>query len=73
MPDTDSTPYTPTDEDMRWALTAQALVTPEAWERYIARVRRDAAREALDGLATTYRDVSAVGILQYRDAHYTGA
>ena len=32
--------------------------------------QRDAARGALDGLATTYRDVSTVGILQYRDARY---
>ena len=35
--------------------------------------QRDAARGALDGLATTYRDVSTVGILQYRDAHYGNA
>lgn len=39
-------------------------------EGALARVRRDAAREALDGLAETHRDVSAVGILRYRDAYY---
>ena len=43
---------------------------PRAWDEWIARVRRDAAREALDGLAVTYRDVSTLGILQYRDTHY---
>ena len=40
------------------------------FDRFLARVRRDAAREALDGLAVTYRDVSTLGILQYRDTHY---
>ena len=43
---------------------------PRAWDEWIARVKRDAAREALDGLAVTYRDVSTLGILQYRDTHY---
>ena len=40
------------------------------FDRFIAKVKRDAAREALDGLAVTYRDVSTLGILQYRDTHY---
>lgn len=71
MPDTDRTQYTPTDEDMRWALTAQALVTPEAWERYLARVRRDAAREALDGLIEEFEGDDY--IRYYRDAHCSGA
>ena len=43
---------------------------PRAWDEWIARIKRDAAREALDGLAVTYRDVSTLGILQYRDTHY---
>ena len=43
---------------------------PRAWDEWIARVKRDAARAALDGLAVTYRDVSTLGILQYRDTHY---
>ena len=45
-------------------------ISPERFEAWLARVRRDAAREALDGLAVTYRDVSTLGILQYRDTHY---
>ena len=42
----------------------------EGFERGIEQIRRLAARIALNGLAATFRDVSTLGILQYRDSHY---
>ena len=43
-------------------------------QRFLARVRRDAAREALDGLAidlaVTSGDTEAEEVRDYRDAHY---
>ena len=41
---------------------------PRAWDEWIARVRRDAAREALDGLAENYEHDAF--IRTYRDTHY---
>ena len=47
---------------------------PRAWDEWIARVRRDAAREALDGLAidlaVTSGYTEAEEVRDYRDAHY---
>lgn len=85
------TEHTPTDEDMRkrhryaWEqcpVNRYALEEADAqWSRWLAahdaRVRRDAAREALDGLAEDVRAewdrehrwvASAVGA--FRDNHY---
>ena len=60
-------------------------ISPERFEAWLARVRRDAAREALDGLADVHRrhasesdqaaasDVHSIVVsqaLHYRDAHY---
>ena len=81
--------YVPTEEDMeeRYVRHSLALVDfprgdrPE-WEqklreefrRGLARVRRDAAREALDGLAidlaVTSGYTEAEEVRDYRDAHY---
>ena len=72
--------YTPPTTEAEWKTLATTEIThltdeekdylPRAWDEWIARVKRDAARAALDGLAVTYRDVSTLGILQYRDTHY---
>ena len=46
----------------------------QAFDRFLARVRRDAAREALNGLArnlaATSGDTEAEEVRDYRDAHY---
>ena len=46
----------------------------DAWAAFLARVRRDAAREALDGLAidlaVTSGYTEAEEVRDYRDAHY---
>ena len=67
--------YTPSEPTVRhsYVVIEARSDLPEAraeFDRFIAKVKRDAAREALDGLAVTYRDVSTLGILQYRDTHY---
>ena len=74
--------YVPDEEDFidSWAC---AHVTPhdmtaeeakDAARTFLARVRRDAAREALDGLAidlaVTSGDTEAEEVRDYRDAHY---
>ena len=47
---------------------------PRAWDEWIARVKRDAARAALDGLAidlaVTSGYTEAEEVRDYRDAHY---
>ena len=58
---------------------------PAAWDAWLARVKRDAAREALDGLADAHRrhasesdqaaasdvhSIVASQALHYRDTHY---
>ena len=47
---------------------------PRAWDEWIARVRRDAAREALDGLADQFNNWAEVAAEEsariYRDTHY---
>ena len=74
--------YVPSEEDFidSWAC---AHVTPhdmtaeeskDAARAFLARVRRDAAREALDGLAidlaVTSGYTEAEEVRDYRDAHY---
>ena len=44
---------------------------PHAWDEWIARVRRDAAREALDGLAATH-DAQALAHFGLRNASRIG-
>ena len=77
---------TTTDEGMKFAFVIAAveespywdsLTEEEAvarWDEWIARVRRDAAREALDGLAidlaVTSGYTEAEEVRDYRDAHY---
>lgn len=34
---------------------------PRAWDEWLARVKRDAAREALDGLAEAMQDTPGIG------------
>ena len=52
---------------------AERRAVPE-FDRFLARVRRDAAREALDGLAidlaVTSGYTEAEEVRDYRDAHY---
>lgn len=70
------TEYTPSEEalELAWiefqAGAEDADSAAEGFERGVEQIRRLAARAALDGLAVTYRDVSTLGILQYRDTHY---
>lgn len=89
----DQTPYTPTPADMAliYVQTCLAKVdcspgrierefedaASEEWDRFIAQVRRDAAREALDGYAETldaltapFRHLEADRVRHYRDTHY---
>ena len=68
--------YVPDEMDARGCFldgAAGAFVT-EDWEAFLARVRRDAAREALDGLAidlaVTSGHTEAEEVRDYRDAHY---
>ena len=77
--------YVPSDQDVRWQYVVRRLrdgATRTHAEReytrwlaaHDARVRRDAAREALDGLAidlaVTSGDTEAEEVRDYRDAHY---
>lgn len=74
--------YTPTTGEVRalYAVGVMKVSGPpfgEAalgeFERMMARVRRDAAREALDGLFDTVRTESGIRLhvaTRYRDAHY---
>lgn len=68
--------YVPSEDEMREAYVwlsagdnegAREQAT-EDFNRGLARVRRDAAREALDGLAEQYEHDAY--IRAYRDAHY---
>lgn len=47
---------------------------PAAWDAWLARVKRDAAREALDGLADQLNNWAEMDAEEsartYRDAHY---
>ena len=76
--------YVPSDEDMRWQYAVKRMgdgATRTHAEReytrwlaaHDARVRRDAAREALDGLAidlaVTSGYTEAEEVRDYRDAH----
>ena len=72
---------TPTTDAIRDAVTfprdrlGEPLdISPERFEAWLARVRRDAAREALDGLAidlaVTSGYTEAEEVRDYRDAHY---
>lgn len=46
-------------------------ISPERFEAWLRRVRRDAAREALDGLVEKYGSpVDRTRIADYRDTHY---
>ena len=74
--------YVPSEEDFidSWAcahVTPHDMTTEEskdAARAFLARVRRDAAREALDGLAidlaVTSGYTEAEEVRDYRDAHY---
>lgn len=76
--------YVPSEDDVRieYVLAHQGLEAQldagEAYDRWLAardaRVRRDAAREALDGLAidlaVTSGYTEAEEVRDYRDAHY---
>ena len=75
-----------TDEGMKFAFIIAAIeespywdpMTEEAaeaiWDEWIARVRRDSAREALDGLADQLNNWAEVDAEEsartYRDTHY---
>ena len=72
---------TPTTDVIRDAVTfprdrlGEPLdISPERFAAWLARVRRDAAREALDGLAidlaVTSGYTEAEEVRDYRDAHY---
>ena len=72
---------TPTTDVIRDAVTfprdrlGEPLdISPERFAAWLARVRRDAAREALDGLAidlaVTSGCTEAEEVRDYRDAHY---
>ena len=71
--------YVPSDEDMRWHYAVKRMEdgatrthAEREYTRWLAvhdaRVRRDAARGALDGLAEQYEHDAY--IRAYRDAHY---
>ena len=77
--------YVPSDEDMRWHYAVKRMDdgatrthAEQEYTRWLAahdaRVRRDAAREALDGLAidlaVTSGYTEAEEVRDYRDAHY---
>lgn len=81
---------TPTTDVIRDAVTfprdrlGEPLdISPERFEAWLARVRRDAAREALNGLARAMMDTPGIGpgtkthrarmrvdVVTYRDTHY---
>ena len=82
--------YVPSEDDVRiayvdeWVAQSDFLTRHQereaerageaAWDRFLARVRRDAAREALDwlaiDLAVTSGYTEAEEVRDYRDAHY---
>ena len=66
------TEYTPDEDEMRDIYGDRyAYMRKEAtaeFDRFLARVRRDAAREALDGLAEQYEHDAY--IRAYRDRNY---
>ena len=72
--------YVPSEQDLEVAwIESEASaddinVASAEFDRYLARVRRDAAREALDGLAidlaVTSGYTEAEEVRDYRDAHY---
>ena len=73
--------YVPSEKAVRRAYTHYydpAIIrrpdTEQEFDRFLARVRRDAAREALDGLAidlaVTSGCTEAEEVRDYRDAHY---
>ena len=71
--------YVPSEDEMRHAYWLTRLLdhhaaVDAAFDRFLARVRRDAAREALNGLArnlaATSGDTEAEEVRDYRDAHY---
>ena len=77
--------YVPSDEDVRWHYAVKRMDdgatrthAEQEYTRWLAardaRVRRDAAREALDGLAidlaVTSGYTEAEEVRDYRDAHY---
>ena len=68
--------YVPDEMDARECFLdgAAGAYVREDWEAFLARVRRDAAREALDGLAidlaVTSGYTEAEEVRDYRDAHY---
>ena len=71
--------YVPTEDEMRHAYWLTRMLdhhaaVDAAVDRFLARVRRDAAREALDGLAidlaVTSGYTEAEEVRDYRDAHY---
>ena len=82
--------YVPSEKAVRRAYTHYydpAIIrrsdTEQEFDRFLARVRRDAAREALNGLARAMMDTPGIGpgtkthrarmrvdVVTYRDAHY---
>ena len=71
--------YVPTEDEMRHAYWLARMLdhhaaVDAAVDRFLDRVRRDAAREALDGLAidlaVTSGYTEAEEVRDYRDAHY---
>ena len=66
--------YVPDEQDLEVAwIESEASaddinVAAAEFDRFLARVRRDAAREALDGLAEQYEHDAY--IRAYRNAHY---
>ena len=71
--------YVPSEDEMRRAYWLTRMLdhhaaVDAAFDRFLARVRRDAAREALNGLAidlaVTSGYTEAEEVRDYRDAHY---
>ena len=71
--------YVPSEDEMRHAYRLTRLLdhhaaVDAAFDRFLTHVRRDAAREALNGLArnlaATSGDTEAEEVRDYRDAHY---
>ena len=71
--------YVPSEDEMRHAYWLTRMLdhyadVNGAFDRFLARVRRDAARGALDGLAidlaVTSGYTEAEEVRDYRDAHY---
>ena len=80
--------YVPSEDEMRHAYWLTRMLdhhaaVDAAFDRFLARVRRDAAREALNGLARAMMDTPGIGpgtkthrarmrvdVVTYRDAHY---